>query len=194
MTDAAVHGISARLSLRAPQHESLEILARVTELVSLQKNSDPLEALTSISAEFPSVEDFERDNRCGQEAANGGVHCLPLHGKEHQAFFRPRAQPDDLRQVDPRLHTGNVHTYFKASLTLPPSRLRSSPETLLSAHGNLGRLRLEFRGRSGISGGRGNERPIHRKDRAPRIYPSPSYVGVKLGFQTWPQLTAERFE
>jgi type III restriction enzyme len=54
-------GISARLSLRAPQYESLAILARVTDLISLQKNSDPAISLAAIRQEFPSVEDFERD-------------------------------------------------------------------------------------------------------------------------------------
>ena len=57
----AVKSISARLSLRAPQHESLSILSRLTELISLQKGSDPAEALAAIRGEFPSVEDFERD-------------------------------------------------------------------------------------------------------------------------------------
>lgn len=57
----AVDAISARLSLRAPQHDSLEILSRVTELISLAKDSDPAAALEAIRSEFPSVEDFERD-------------------------------------------------------------------------------------------------------------------------------------
>jgi type III restriction enzyme len=61
MTNAVVNSISARLSLRAPQHESLEILARVTELLSLRKGSDPSDALAAVRAEFTSVEDFERD-------------------------------------------------------------------------------------------------------------------------------------
>jgi type III restriction enzyme len=61
MTDPLVARISARLSLRAPQHDSLEILARVADLVSLDKESDPAAALAAIQAEFTSVEDFERD-------------------------------------------------------------------------------------------------------------------------------------
>jgi len=35
-----VDAISARLSLRPPQHDSLEILSRVAELISLEKGSD----------------------------------------------------------------------------------------------------------------------------------------------------------
>lgn len=56
-----VNAISARLSLRAPQRESLEILARIAELVPLNKQYDLPALLSAIQAEFPSVEDFERD-------------------------------------------------------------------------------------------------------------------------------------
>ena len=58
---ASVTSICARLSLRTPQHDSLAILDHVTELISLQKDSDPVEALAALRAEFPTVEDFERD-------------------------------------------------------------------------------------------------------------------------------------
>jgi len=53
--------ISNRLSLRAPQRDSLEILARVCEIISLGKDGDTAQALEAIKTEFPSVEDFERD-------------------------------------------------------------------------------------------------------------------------------------
>ena len=56
-----VNAISNRLSLRAPQRDSLEILARVCEIISLKKNGDTARALKTIKTEFPSVEDFERD-------------------------------------------------------------------------------------------------------------------------------------
>ncbi len=56
-----VNAISARLSLRAPQRESLEILARIAELVPLTKQYDLAALLSAIQAEFSSVEDFERD-------------------------------------------------------------------------------------------------------------------------------------
>ncbi|CAN5344529.1 DEAD/DEAH box helicase family protein [soil metagenome] len=56
-----VQTIGQRLSLRAPQKDSLEILARVGELIKLEKGADPAEALAIIRDEFPTVEDFERE-------------------------------------------------------------------------------------------------------------------------------------
>ncbi|MDI6451438.1 DEAD/DEAH box helicase family protein [Anaerobaca lacustris] len=56
-----VNAVSNRLSLRPPQRESLEILARVCESVSLVKDADPMVALQAIRSEFPTVEDFERE-------------------------------------------------------------------------------------------------------------------------------------
>lgn len=56
-----VNAISNRLSLRPPQRDSLEILARVCDIVTLQKNGNTNEALKIINSEFPTVEDFERD-------------------------------------------------------------------------------------------------------------------------------------
>lgn len=55
-----VNSISGRLSLRPPQREALEILARVTEIVPPAKNADAVAALDIIRSEYPSVEDFER--------------------------------------------------------------------------------------------------------------------------------------
>jgi type III restriction enzyme len=56
-----INAISNRLSLRSPQRESLEILARVCEIIELAKDADPVAALQAIKSEFPTVEDFERD-------------------------------------------------------------------------------------------------------------------------------------
>jgi len=56
-----VNSISNRLSLRDPQRESVEILERVCQLVEIDKTTDLEQALRVINAEFPSVEDFERD-------------------------------------------------------------------------------------------------------------------------------------
>jgi type III restriction enzyme len=56
-----VNDVTKRLSLRPPQRDSLEILARVCEIVSLQKDGDTTRALETIRSEFPTVEDFERD-------------------------------------------------------------------------------------------------------------------------------------
>jgi type III restriction enzyme len=55
------NSVSGRLSLRAPQRESLEILARVTDVVPLTKERDVEQALATIRSEYPTVTDFERD-------------------------------------------------------------------------------------------------------------------------------------
>ena len=59
--NACINNISGRLSLRPPQRESLEILARVADIISLKKDRDVAQALQTIQAEFPSVTDFERE-------------------------------------------------------------------------------------------------------------------------------------
>ncbi|MEI7767157.1 MAG: DEAD/DEAH box helicase family protein, partial [Phycisphaerae bacterium] len=56
-----INAISNRLSLRPPQRESLEILARVCEIVELAKQADPVAAIQAIRSEFPTVQDFERE-------------------------------------------------------------------------------------------------------------------------------------
>lgn len=56
-----LNAISNRLSLRPPQRESLEILARLCEIISLEKSSDAAQALETIKAEYATVTDFERD-------------------------------------------------------------------------------------------------------------------------------------
>ena len=61
MSIQQVNAISNRLSLRRPQRVSLEILARMCEIISLEKSGDTAQALAAIKIEFPTVEDFERD-------------------------------------------------------------------------------------------------------------------------------------
>jgi type III restriction enzyme len=56
-----INSISNRLSLRPPQRDSLEIMARVCEIIELSKDADPVTALAAIKSEFPTVADFERD-------------------------------------------------------------------------------------------------------------------------------------
>jgi type III restriction enzyme len=56
-----VNAIANRLSLRTPQRDSLEILARVCEIIDLDKSADLAQQLEIIKSEFPTVEDFERD-------------------------------------------------------------------------------------------------------------------------------------
>lgn len=56
-----VNSIAGRLSLRAPQRQSLEILDRITEIVPPNKNCNRENALATIRSEFPTVTDFERE-------------------------------------------------------------------------------------------------------------------------------------
>ncbi|MDD3883517.1 MAG: DEAD/DEAH box helicase family protein [Gallionella sp.] len=56
-----VNAIAGRLSLRAPQRRSLEILDRLTEITPPHKGADIAAALDAIRGEFPSVTDFERE-------------------------------------------------------------------------------------------------------------------------------------
>src|ERR1700674_79836 len=61
MTDPVLHTVSQRLSLRAPQAASLEILADVLSRMTLGKDADTTTTLAGIHAAYPQVEDFERD-------------------------------------------------------------------------------------------------------------------------------------
>jgi type III restriction enzyme len=64
MSEKLVNFIAGRLSLRRPLAESLGILARITDIISLDK-TEKLEDLQQrcdvIQSEYPSVTDFERD-------------------------------------------------------------------------------------------------------------------------------------
>ena len=56
-----VNAIAGRLSLRAPQRLSLEILDRITEISPPKKGADRDAALAAIRGEYPAVTDFERE-------------------------------------------------------------------------------------------------------------------------------------
>lgn len=56
-----VRQLCARMSLRAPQSRSLEILADVLDRIETGKAADPVAQLAAIRAEYASVEDFERE-------------------------------------------------------------------------------------------------------------------------------------
>lgn len=53
--------IAARLSLRAPQRESLDILVDLLERLKLDKDADLQHWLKTIRARYPTVEKFERE-------------------------------------------------------------------------------------------------------------------------------------
>ena len=56
-----INAIANRLSLRPPQRESLELLARLCDILPLEKGADATAALQAVKAEFPAVTDFERE-------------------------------------------------------------------------------------------------------------------------------------
>lgn len=53
--------VTQRLSLRAPQEESLKRLAEVADLIDWRGEDDPKELLAEIRQLYPSVESFERE-------------------------------------------------------------------------------------------------------------------------------------
>jgi type III restriction enzyme len=91
-----VNAIANRLSLRQPQRESLEILARVCELLALDQTVSGTggmhvaKALETIRAEFPSVTDFERDFPSLCFALATGVGKTRLMGAFITYLFRTR--------------------------------------------------------------------------------------------------------
>jgi type III restriction enzyme len=90
MNGAHVNTISSRLSLRPPQRKSLEILARVCDIIPLEKNGDPVQALNVIQSEFPSVSDFERDFPSLCFALATGVGKTRLMGAFIAYLFKTR--------------------------------------------------------------------------------------------------------
>ncbi len=91
-----VNAIANRLSLRPPQRDSLEILARVTELLAMDKlvsgslQMDVGNALKTIQSEFKSVTDFERDFPSLCFALATGVGKTRLMGAFITYLFRER--------------------------------------------------------------------------------------------------------
>src|SRR5450756_539554 len=60
MLQRQIQQIKARLSLRTPQSEALDILADVLETIEFSKEVDAAVALEAIKATYPTVTDFER--------------------------------------------------------------------------------------------------------------------------------------
>ncbi|MBZ0158878.1 MAG: DEAD/DEAH box helicase family protein [bacterium] len=59
--NSTVNTIANRLSLRSPQRISLEILACICDIISLEKGADVAQAIKAVQSEFSTVTDFERD-------------------------------------------------------------------------------------------------------------------------------------
>ena len=100
------------LSLRAPQEQSLEILAYVVDRIGFNKGIDPVQALEIIKEAYPSVEDFEREfpSLCFALATGVGktrlmgafVSYLFLTGRSKN-FFVLAPNTTIYRQADPGL-------------------------------------------------------------------------------------------
>src|SRR5207248_10583415 len=86
----AVNTFASRLSLRPPQRTSLEILARVCDIVSLEKGADVAAALDAVRSEFSTVTDFERDFPSLCFALATGVGKTRLMGAFITYLFRQR--------------------------------------------------------------------------------------------------------
>lgn len=61
MSSATINAISNRLSLRAPQRESLEILGKLIENIDLQKDADLEEGVKIVASLYPTFKEFERN-------------------------------------------------------------------------------------------------------------------------------------
>ena len=88
--NAHVNAIGNRLSLRHPQRESLSLLARVADLIKLDKGADPVAALAILHEEFSSVEDFEREFPSLCFALATGVGKTRLMGAFITYLFRAK--------------------------------------------------------------------------------------------------------
>ncbi len=92
---SAVETLSGRLSLRPPQRQALNRLARLLEVFRPTKNADPAVALALIRTVFPDIEDFERDfpSLCFELATGVGKTRLMgafiayLHGEHGLSNF-----------------------------------------------------------------------------------------------------------
>jgi type III restriction enzyme len=100
--------IAARLSLRAPQRESLDILVDLLERLKLDKDADLQHWLKTIRARYPTVEKFEREfptlcfalaTGVGKTRLMGGDDRLAVHHRPQPPLLRAGPQPDDLREA-----------------------------------------------------------------------------------------------
>jgi type III restriction enzyme len=96
MSQRLVDSIHGRMSLRAPQRDSLEILRKVADAIPLRKDQDLVAALAAARSISPTVTDFERDFPSLCFALATGVGKTRLMGafitylhlaKGHRHFF-----------------------------------------------------------------------------------------------------------
>jgi hypothetical protein len=86
--------ITARLSLRKPQRESLDLLAELLDRLPLDKEPDLQHWLQLIRSQYPSMQAFERafPSLCFYQA--------PVYHRPQPPFSDPGAEPDHLREAE----------------------------------------------------------------------------------------------
>ena len=109
-----INAISNRLSLRQPQRDSLEILARVCEIIELDKGADVSKQLEVIKSEFPTVTDFERDFPSLCFALATGVGKTRLMGAFITYLYRAEGGTPLLRSRAESNHLQQAHRRFYA--------------------------------------------------------------------------------
>jgi len=85
-----VRYVGQRLSLRRPQQESLDLLDRVCDTLSLAKGPDVSRELAALKMEFPKFDDFERDFPSLCFALATGVGKTRLMGAFISYLYRAR--------------------------------------------------------------------------------------------------------
>ncbi len=109
-----VQSIAGRLSLRAPQRHSLEILDRITKIASPHTTTDKEAVQQTISSQFPTVADFVREFPSVCFALPIGVGKTRLMG----AFFSYLYLVHDIRNLKvPIIHK---HLIFFTTTTESP--------------------------------------------------------------------------
>jgi type III restriction enzyme len=88
--NAHANTVGNRLSLRTPQRDALDILARVADTIQLEKGADPVEALTRLKEQFPHVDEFEREFPSLCFALATGVGKTRLMGAFISYLFRSK--------------------------------------------------------------------------------------------------------
>ena len=163
----AGNAIANRLSLRAPQRESLEILDRICELLSLQKDQDLPQALAAVGAEFATVRDFERSFPSLCFAVATGVGKTRLMG----AFIAYLHQAEGIRHFFVLAPNLTIYSKLIADFTLGSAKyvfqglsdfVAQPPEIITGDNYESGRgVRSERLRQPSLPGLKDHDAPVH---------------------------------
>ena len=180
------HAISNRLSLRQPQRDALEILARICEIIPLEKGSDAAAALKVIKSEFTTVNDFEREFPSLCFALATGVGKTRLMG----AFIAYLSKAEGIRHFFVLAPNLTIYNKLVADFTAGTPKyvfngiaeFASNPPEIITGD--------NYEGGRGVRGGKLFDDGIHinifniskinsevRGDKAPRIKRLSEYIG-----------------